>query len=80
MGLSLKISQSNTGGEGLYNPAFTKVALNGVDISGCLKELTLFVQDGEVPVARLYINLDSVEVDADTITSLTAWVPKKNDS
>lgn len=76
MGLSLKISPSNSKGH-LFMPATTKVELGGVDISEHLESIQLVFEKGAMPQATLSISVDTLEVDTDAIVALQAWVPDK---
>lgn len=58
-------------GQGLVGRGY-RVALDGVDISNSLREVTLRLAPGEVNKAEIVLALDEITVSAEALASLTA--------
>jgi hypothetical protein len=81
VGDNLKIRYAATRGETgwiEFDPSCMEVELNGQPLTTC-QEVVLIIRDG-FPVVTLTLNLETVDVDADTLTRLQAIVDARKDA
>lgn len=58
-----------------FSPKYLHIELNGQPLTTC-EELKIVIKDGW-PTATISLNLESIEIDADTMTRLQAFVGNK---
>lgn len=78
VGDNLKIRYQAERGKGWvsFNPANLHIELNGVPLTTC-QSVIVKVGPGLIPEATLKMNLESIDIDADTMTALEAFVTKE---
>lgn len=59
-----------------FNPANIRVELNGQPLTTC-QEIEIWISEDGLPHARLSLNLESIDIDMDTLTHLTAFANQK---
>jgi hypothetical protein len=59
-----------------YSPANLSIEFNGKPVEAC-QEVTLHIGRDGVPHATLKFTLDEIEIDADVLTALEAYVEAK---
>jgi len=76
--LKVRIDATRDEGRWLnFSPANVRIELNGQPLTTC-QELTIHIKDG-FPVATLKLHLEGIDIDADTMTRLQAFVDAKEE-
>lgn len=74
--LKIKFKAINEGGWLEYSPANLSIEFNGQPVQAC-QEVTLHIGKDGVPHATLKFTLDDLEVDAEVLAALEAYVEAK---
>ena len=70
-GLSVKFRQTD------IHPQSARVWIEGQEITKGLREFALMFNEGDITEAKFTVAVDDVDIDAQTISMLTAFVERK---